>query len=69
MNADKANGCTPLHNAAANGRTEAVHVLIKSGATKSEVAGEFGTPLHQAVLNGHNETVVAMLELGCPYDV
>ena len=68
MNAVEVNDCTPLHDAAGRGRTEAVRELIKLGATKSVVAGDFGTPLHQATINGHVETVEAMLAEGCPID-
>ena len=55
--------------AAAHGRTEAIHELIKLGATESVVAGNCGTPLHQAAREGHLETAVAMLEEGYPLDV
>ena len=69
VNAVKVNGCTPLHIAASFGRTEVVRELIKLGAIKSVVAGQFGTPLHQAALQKHVETIVAMLEEGCAIDV
>ena len=69
MNAVSANGCTPLHSAAAHGKSEAICELIKIGATKSVVTGNCGTPLHQAARKGHVETVEAMLAEGCPIDV
>ena len=69
VNAVRINGCTPLHDAACRGRTEAFCELIKLGAAKSVVAGDYGTPLHLAALNGHVETAVAMLEEGCPLDI
>ena len=39
VNAVNANGCTPLHSAAASGRTQAVRELLKLGAAKSVVGG------------------------------
>ena len=62
VNAVDADGCTPLHEAAAFDETGAVCELLKLGATKSVVAGMFGTPLHQAIAHGHLETVEALLE-------
>ena len=50
VNAVRANRCTPLHDAAASGRAEAVCQRINLGA----VVGEFGFPLYQADLNGDN---------------
>ena len=44
-------------------RTEAVGELIRLGATKTAVAGIFGTPLHQAAFKGHVETAEAMLQV------
>ena len=64
----KANGCTPLHDAATSGRTQAVRELLKLGAAKSVVGGNCGTPLHQAAYGGHVETAVAMLEVGSPLE-
>ena len=58
----KENGFSPLHVSAVSGKTEVVRELIKLGATKSVVAGMYGTPLHQAVGSGHMDTVEAMLE-------
>ena len=50
MNAVGADGFTTLHSAAGCGKTEAVHKLIKHGATRSVVASSwYGTPLHQAI--------------------
>ena len=60
VNAVESNGCTPLH-CAASCRTETVRHMIKFGATKSVVAGVYGTPLHQAILNGHLQTVESLL--------
>ena len=57
----KADGWTPLHDAAVRGKTEAVGELIKLGAERSVVASVYGTPLHQAVLESM-ETVGALLE-------
>ena len=37
VNAVKANGCAPLHDAATSGRTQAVRELLKLGAAKSVV--------------------------------
>ena len=49
MNAVDADGFTTL-SAAGCGKTEAVHEIIKLGATKSVVASSwYSTPLHQAI--------------------
>ena len=55
VNAVKANGWTPLHDAAGC-------ELIKLGAAKSVVAGRYGTPLHQAIVYGNVETIGALLD-------
>ena len=71
VNGGDANGCTPLHSAAANGKLEAVHELLRLGGKPSisKVAGTYGTPLHQAVFYGHREVVLVLLEAGCPINV
>ena len=63
------NSVTPLHTAVNNGHTEAALELIRLGAEKAIVAGQFGTPLHQAVLGAYAFTVKTLLKAGCPVDV
>jgi hypothetical protein len=61
-------GYTPLLNAAALGRLNAVTQLIKNGADVNKV-GPFGfTPLHAAAQNGHREVVAALLKHGARID-
>ena len=68
VNGGDADGVTPLHYAAANGKLEAVHGLLRLGgkASVTKVAGRYGTPLHWAVLSGHKEVVLVLLDEGCP---
>lgn len=57
-------GYTPLLNAAALGRLNAVVELVKSGANVNK-PGPFGfTPLHAAAQNGHREVVAELLKNG-----
>ena len=63
------NNLTPLHSAAAKGRTEAALELIRHGADKTIVAGTYGTPLHQAAIGGHLITLRALLQHGCSIDI
>ena len=72
VNRGDPDGYTPLHYAAAaNGKLEAVHELLRLGgkASMTKVAGMRGTPLHQAALGGHKEVVLVLLDAGCPIDV
>ena len=50
-------GATPLHKAAANGRSEAVSILLSRGADPNIPARSGNTPLHLAACNGHTEVV------------
>ena len=58
---------TPLHWSAAMGQTKAVRELIRKGASKSVVAGNYEIP--QAALKGDKKTAEAMLEQGHPLHV
>ena len=64
-------GCTPLHSAAATGKPEAVHELLRLGgkASMTKVAGTYGTPLHQAVFGGHKKVLSVLLNEGCLLDL
>ena len=69
VNATNLDGCTPLHFAAACGRTQTVLELIRLGADKTILAGVQGTPLHVAAVCGHVSTVKTLLRAGCPVDI
>ena len=69
INATDEDNSTPLHIAAAKGRTEAALELIRRGADKTIIAGRYGTPLHQAAVGGHLITLRALIEYGCSIDV
>lgn len=57
-------GYTPLLNASALGRSNAVAELIKNGANVNK-KGPFGfTPLHAAAQGGHREVVIELLQSG-----
>lgn len=69
-NADEldAYGYTPLLNASAMGRLQAVNQLIKNGADLNK-PGPFGfTPLHAAAQNGHREVVASLINAGARID-
>ena len=63
------NNWTPLHTAAAEGRTEVALELVGQVADKNSVAGNLGTPLHRAAIKGHLVTLRALLEHGCSLDI
>ena len=50
--------------AAANGHTEIVKLLVESGAPATAKNAEGSTPLHWACLNGHVEIVGYLLDQG-----
>ena len=58
-------GDTPLHNAAANGHSKVVEMLIQGKADVNVVGGwAGGTPLHWAVEGGHGDVVKILLGNG-----
>jgi ankyrin repeat protein len=61
---DSAQGYTPLHYAAWHGRTEAVRLLLESGASVSAGEGKTETPLHLAFMKWHPEAARLLLEAG-----
>ena len=71
VNREDAIDNTSLHSAAAVGKVEAVHELLRLGgkASMTKVAGTYGTPLHQAALGGHKKVMSVLLHEGCPIDV
>ena len=63
VNAHSENGNTPLHYAAAYGRTDAVKFLVKHGANVNEKGRSGMTALHLAAEGNKAETAVALIEL------
>jgi ankyrin repeat protein len=58
------NGDTPLHRAAAEGRTDLVGVFLDHGATV-DARNDWGwTPLHYAATQGHHATAELLLRRG-----
>ena len=60
-------GWTPLHSAAANGKSEAVKALLDAGANIDAQDGNGWTPLHSAAANSRSpspEVVKALLNAG-----
>ncbi|CAH0038741.1 unnamed protein product [Clonostachys rhizophaga] len=55
---------TPMHHAAANGRTEAFRVLAQRGGDVNLKTIQGLTPLHFAAKNGHPSIVKVLLEMG-----
>ncbi|KAJ9642435.1 hypothetical protein H2199_004816 [Coniosporium tulheliwenetii] len=64
-------GCTALHNAAAQGKDDAIRFLVANGAdvTAEQIGGENGGPtaLFWAANGGHTQTVQILLEAHNPY--
>ena len=56
-----ANGMTPLHTAAANGRKDEVKRLLAAGADVRAKASDGATPLHWAVFNNHKDVAELLL--------
>ena len=52
---------TPLHNAARDGHSEAVQLLLTADGDPNANAQSNGTPLHKAAENGHSEAVKLLL--------
>ena len=63
VNAHSENGNTPLHYAAAYGRTNAVKFLVRHGANINEKGRAGMTALHLAAEGNKAETAVALIEL------
>jgi RNA polymerase sigma factor (sigma-70 family) len=57
-------GHTPLHEAAAHGRTAIADLLLAYGANVDARRRDGATPLHEAVLSHHSEMVELLLERG-----
>jgi uncharacterized protein len=64
VNSKRADGDTPLHIASTWGDTQAIRLLLKSGA-EINAKGDMGyTPLHNAITYGHARCVEILLEAG-----
>ena len=58
----------PIHDAARNGHTDTVKLLLERGATKDVKTSYGKTPIHLAAENGHTDTVKLLLSAGAnPY--
>ena len=64
INAKSHNGRTPLHSAALKGSSEAVRLLIDSGAKVDEADNKDWTPLHVACQHGHTAVVEILIRAG-----
>ena len=64
VNAKSKDGYTPLHEAAKNGDTETVQLLISKGAKVNARAKAGQTPLAKAVEYGHTETAELLKKHG-----
>ena len=62
---DDRNGRTPLSEAAANGRSEAVQLLLAAHADVDSKDGCGGTPLSNAAAHSHSEVVQLLLAAHC----
>eukprot|EP00959_Pyramimonas_sp_CCMP1952_P321561 6728887-Pyramimonas_sp.AAC.1 len=67
-NAKAADGGTPLHSAADQGRVQAVRALVELGADYNVKAAYGSTPLHLAASDGHVKAVRVLLELGADFN-
>ncbi|XP_066354012.1 uncharacterized protein [Miscanthus floridulus] len=61
--APDAKGCTPLHNAAQYGHSDAIRLLLSKGVPVDPFY-HHGTPLHLAAGNGHDQALKILLEHG-----
>ena len=64
VNAKDSDGATPLHEAALNGNTENVKLLLDKGADVNAKDTDGWTPLLLAAANGHTETVKLLIDKG-----
>ena len=58
------NGDTPLHLAAAKGRSRIVRNLVAAGANVNAQAKNYCTPMHLAAASRHREVVGLLLDAG-----
>ena len=64
INAANKHGTTPLHIAAAYGRTAAITQLVAEGATVDATNCLGVTPLHTACLRGRTSAMIELVRLG-----
>jgi ankyrin repeat protein len=68
VNCRDSRGWTPLHQAAFNGQTKTIPLLVSHGATVNAVDKDGATPLHAAVTSVHPDTIEALLASGAQID-
>ena len=64
LNAKRAGGVTPLHQAALRGNKEVAELLIANGADVNEMSKFGDTLLHFAAFGGHKEIVELLIAEG-----
>jgi ankyrin repeat protein len=64
VNARNAKGCTPLHNAADQGRANIVRLLLDNDADVNAISNEGETPLSLAKENGHTGVIELLKKHG-----
>lgn len=55
-------GDTPLHLAAANGHTKAIHLLVQRGANTNKKDAQGNSPLYLAAQEGHVNAVAVLVK-------
>lgn len=69
INVRDSRGWTPLHVAAANGKTRIVALLIDKGAAVNARNNKGRTPLHLAASEGHAAVVTLLLQKGANLNI
>jgi ankyrin repeat protein len=64
VNCRDTQGWTPLHNAAFNGQTKLIQILVEHGDAVDATDKEGATPLHAAAFAGHPDAIEVLLQSG-----